>query len=66
MKNTSRRENQTPEAMRVDLQDQQRLETDRPIPIQTGQDAEAEFTIGALIAAYLRPPVHVSSCFYCL
>jgi hypothetical protein len=66
MKDISRRNVQPSEAAPVSLQIQNRVETNRRIPLKTVQDAEADFAIGALIAAYLRPPAQVSSCFYCL
>ena len=31
----------------------------------TGKNSDAEKAVRALIAVYLRPPTHVSSCFHC-
>ncbi len=30
-----------------------------------GRNSDAEKAIRALIAVYLRPPTHISSCFHC-
>ena len=53
-------------SLQVSQPDQNLVETPGLGRTPNESTEDAQRTVGALIAAYLRPPVHVSSCFYCL